>query len=122
MSKYAVLEISGRQYTIEPGQTIEVDKLNLDSGTLSVDKVLLMVDGDKVEVGNPYLKTKLDLEILGQAKGKKVRVAFYSPKANSRTVKGARRQVTSLKMAEAKEAKSESPSENKTPRKREVKK
>ncbi len=97
--KYSIFEISGRQYTIEPGQIIEVDKLTSAEGTLSIDKVLLMVDGDKIEVGDPYLKTKLELEVLGNQKGKKVRVAFYSPKANSRTVKGARRVMTKLKMA-----------------------
>lgn len=97
--QYAVCEISGRQYTVKPDQTLEVDYLG-DIKSLTVDKVLLMVNGEKLEVGTPYLKTSLEFEVLGSKKLEKVRVAKYSAKANYRKVKGQRREVSLIKLAE----------------------
>lgn len=95
---YFVCEIAGRQYVIKPGQTIEVNKLK-EEKTLKVDRVLLKVDGDKVEFGAPYLKETVELEVLETIKKDKIRVAKYSPKANSRRVKGSRAQMTLVKLA-----------------------
>lgn len=115
---YAILEIAGRQYMVKPGQVIEIDKLSLRSDDLKlpgeekillVDKVLLMVDKDKVEVGSPYLKQTLNFEVLGNIKKTKIRVATYKAKANYRKVKGQRREITQIKLVakatEEKEAK-----------------
>lgn len=98
--KFAILEISGKQYLVKPGQTFEVDKLGEDLKTLSVDKVLLIARDDKVEIGKPYLKEKIDFEVLDTIKKAKIRVATYKAKANYRRVKGFRRQVSRIKMAE----------------------
>lgn len=105
MVKYTVFEISGRQYLIEPGQTIEIDKIQSELGKLSVKNVLLRVDGDKIEVGTPFLKDGIDLEVVSHQRGKKIRVATYSPKANSRRVKGARHETTLVKLAGTEAAK-----------------
>jgi ribosomal protein L21 len=99
--QYAVCEISGRQYTVKPGQTLEVDYLG-DIKTLNVDKVLLMVDGEKLEIGTPYLKVPLEFEVLGSKKLEKVRVAKFAAKANYRKVKGQRREVSMIKLKEGK--------------------
>lgn len=99
--QYAVCEISGRQYTVKPGQTLEVDYLG-DIKSLSVDKVLLILDGEKLEVGTPYLKTPLEFEVLGSKKLEKVRVAKFAAKANYRKVKGQRREVSMIKLVEGK--------------------
>ena len=99
--QYSVVQIGSRQYLIEPGKTFEVDLLPVEK-TLKVDKVLLKVDGDKVEVGMPYLKETLDLEVLGNIKKDKIRVAKFHAKANYRKVIGSRRQMTLLRLADAK--------------------
>ncbi|MBI4040204.1 50S ribosomal protein L21 [Candidatus Daviesbacteria bacterium] len=98
--KYAVCEISGRQYLVEPGRVIEVDKL-AEAKTLSVDKVLLLVSEDRVEVGQPYLKQSLDFEVVATVKKPKIRVATYHAKANYRRVKGMRAQKTQIKLKAA---------------------
>jgi len=99
--QYAIVEISGRQYLVRPGQVFEVDKLPEKETKLSVDKVLLTSDGTKLEVGKPYLKKTLEFEILETIKKPKIRVATYKAKANTRKVKGQRRQMTKIKLVES---------------------
>jgi ribosomal protein L21 len=94
-----IFQLGSRQYLIKPGQTIEVDKLPENSGTLSVDKVLLTVDGDNVEVGEPYLKKTLNFEVVDNIKKPKIRVAVYKAKANYRRVTGQRREMTRIRLA-----------------------
>lgn len=96
-----MVEISGRQYLVRSGQTLEVDKLNLEDKTLSVDKVLLMVTGQDIEIGRPYLKKTLQFEVIENIKKPKIRVATYKAKANYRRVKGQRREVTKIKLADS---------------------
>ncbi len=84
---------------IKPGQVIEVDKLNAPEKTLNLDKVLLIADEKGVEIGTPYLKETIKLEVIDTVKKDKVRVATYHAKANYRRVKGQRREVTRLKLA-----------------------
>lgn len=103
--QYAVCEISGRQYLVKPGQTIEVDKLGVETKTFNADKVLLVVEDKGIEVGRPYLKKTLEFEVLGNAKKPKIRVATYKAKANYRRVKGQRREVSRIQLAEEKPVK-----------------
>ncbi len=98
--KYNIIQIGSRQYKIEPGQTIEIDRLDSDVKKISVEKVLLTVDKTNVQIGMPYLKEKLELEVLGNVKKDKIRVATYKAKANYRRVIGQRRQMTKVKLLE----------------------
>lgn len=96
--KFSIAEIAGRQYLVKPGQSFEVDKLSDETKTFTVDKVLAIVDDNKMQLGRPYLKKKLDFEVVKQLKKPKVRVAVYKPKANERRVKGQRRQVSVVQL------------------------
>lgn len=99
LMKYAVCEIAGRQYIVKPGEDLEVDRLDAEKN-LVVDKVLLMVDKNKVEVGTPYLRTQIEFEVLGSFKGPKIRVASFHAKANYRRVIGSRRHLTKIRLAQ----------------------
>jgi len=90
MSKFAVVEIGGSQYKVAEGDEIEVDKIEGKKGSsLNIKEILLLVDGEKVEVGQPWVeKAKVTAEILNQLKGKKIRVATYKAKTGYRRVKG----------------------------------
>lgn len=103
---YAIFEISGRQYLIKPGQAIEVDLLSGDLKSLVIDKVLMIVDGKKVEIGKPYLEQTLNLEVVGNINKPKIRVATYKAKSNFRKVHGQKRTMTRVKLAEEKASKS----------------
>lgn len=96
--QYNIVQIGSRQYKIEPGQTIEIDKVSPDVKKLIIDKVLLKVDGEKVQIGTPYLKETLELEVLETIKKDKIRVLKFKSKANYRKVTGSRRQMTKVRL------------------------
>lgn len=103
MLKYLVAEISGRQYLVEPGKIITVDHLG-DLKTLECDKILMKVEGERVEIGAPYLGGKVIFDVVEVVRQKKIRVATYKAKANTRKVRGSRRIVSRIKL-QAKETK-----------------
>lgn len=95
---YLIFQIGERQYFAKPGVVLEVDKLKTDQKTLEVDKILLISEGSKAEIGKPYLKKKVSFEILGNFRGPKIRVATYKAKSNVRKVTGQRREITKIKL------------------------
>lgn len=96
MFKYAVIEVSGRQYLVEPKKTFEVDFLG-DIKTLECEKVLLICDDKDFNLGNPYLKQKLVFDVLETSRSK-VRVATFKAKANTRKVRGQVRTVSKIRL------------------------
>jgi large subunit ribosomal protein L21 len=95
MDKFAVIRIQGKQYRVSEGQEILVDKMN----DLKVEpEVLLFVDGDKVEVGKPVLKTaKVTVKVIKDVeKGEKVDIFKYKAKSRERRHVGFRAQYTRL--------------------------
>lgn len=97
----AVIRLAGKQYLVEPGQTITTDKLDTKPGdTIDTTEVLLVIDGDQVSVGTPVVdKAKVSLKVIDTAKGKKVRVAKYRAKSRYRRVIGHRQTQTKLEVA-----------------------
>lgn len=98
MLNYAIVEISGRQYKVVPNKSILVDFLGEDLKSLDCDKVLMLSDGEKIEIGDPYLKTKLTFEVMGAKRQAKIRVAKYHSKANTRKVIGSRATLSEIKL------------------------
>lgn len=96
MLSYAVIEILGKQYKVEPGKKILVNLLNTEK-IFETDKVLMESSGNIVKLGTPYLKKTLKFEVVGSGK-KKIRVAKYSAKANYRKVKGAKQSSSAVKL------------------------
>ncbi len=86
---YAIVEIGGKQYRVEKDMTLDVDKtLEGGAGALTIDKVLMYVDGENVMIGKPYLNNvKITASVLGETRGKKVRgVKFKRRKNYTRTL------------------------------------
>lgn len=98
--KYAVVKIGGSQYKVAEGDEIAVDKIDGEKGkSLIFNQVLLLVDDQRVQIGQPLVKeAKVKAEIVGQFKGKKIRVATYKAKSRYRRVKGFRPQLTRIKI------------------------
>lgn len=86
--KFAIVQISGRQYKVNEGKSLLVDFLG-DIKTFEADKILLIADDDGVKIGKPYLTDKLMFNV-ETIKKDKIRVATYHAKANYRRVKGIR--------------------------------
>jgi large subunit ribosomal protein L21 len=98
--KYAVIQLAGKQYRVEAGQELTVNRLDAEEGkTISVSDVLLTVDGDKVTVGEPLIKgAAVKLKVKSNQKGDKIRVAKYKAKSRYRRVYGHRQQETTVEV------------------------
>ena len=96
--KYAIVECGGKQFKTVEGGTIEVDRLEVEIGApISLDNVLLLVEGDDIHVGAPMVKSaKVNATVVDQFKGPKIDVFHYSPKKRIRNKTGHRQQYTRL--------------------------
>ena len=90
---YAIVEISGKQYKVQEGDIVFVDRLeNEEEGKkVTFDKVLLISDGKKVTIGQNTVKgAKVEASVIGHGKGKKILVYKYKAKKNYRKTQGHR--------------------------------
>lgn len=97
---YAVIETGGKQYRVEPGQILRVEKLDVQKGEdVIFDRVLMLVDGESVKIGSPVVEgAKVKATVLVQDKSKKVIVFKYKPKKRIRTKKGHRQPFTEVRI------------------------
>jgi len=97
----AIIETGGKQYVVSPGKKIQIEKLPAEVGVkFDFDKVLLISDNGKTEIGKPYLEgQKISAEILKQKRLPKITVFKYHSKTRYRKTKGHRQNVTEVKVA-----------------------
>jgi len=100
---FAVVETGGKQYKVQEGDFIEVEKLDAEVGAKIALNVLLVADGENVKAGNPYVKgAEVLAEVVEHGKGDKIVVFKYKPKKNVRRKQGHRQPYTKLKITEIK--------------------
>ena len=81
---YAVVETGGKQYRVQEGDVIQVEKLAVNEGeVVSLDVIALGKDG-KVFVGEELANVKVNAKVVSHGKGKKVIVFKYKPKKDYR--------------------------------------
>jgi large subunit ribosomal protein L21 len=99
---YAVIRTGGKQYTVRPGEKLDVEKLDGDVGSsIELTDVLMVADGDAVTVGTPSVAgAKVVAEVVEQGKHKKIVVFKYKPKIRYRKRTGHRQQFTRLSVKE----------------------
>jgi large subunit ribosomal protein L21 len=97
---FAVIETGGKQYRVSAGQTLKVEKLDVNAGdTVVFDTVLLTSIGDVVKVGAPYVAgAKLEAKALGDGRGKKQIIFKYHSKTRARKKKGHKQEYTQLEI------------------------
>ena len=97
---YAVIETGGKQYKVNEGDVIYVEKLDVADGeTITFDKVLAVSNGDKFSVGAPYVEGASVLaNVIETGKGKKLYVFKYKPKKNEKKKIGHRQFYTKLQI------------------------
>ncbi len=95
---YAIVEIAGKQYKVANDDTIEVDALTDQKGSVTFDTVLLYAKDEKtIEVGNPYVSgASVKAEIVEHKKGDKIKVFKMKPKKRYQKTQGHRRHLTVL--------------------------
>ena len=96
---YAIIVTGGKQYKVEVGDEILVEKLDSEVGAKVAFDVLMTADGENVTVGKPYVEgVKANAEVVEHGKGKKVIVFKYKPKKNIRKKQGHRQPYTKVKV------------------------
>ncbi len=95
---YAVIETGGKQYKVEKGSVVSVEKLDAEKGSSIVfDKVLAVSTEKGLEVGMPYVKeASVEAKVLDQGKEKKIIVFKYKPKKNYKRKQGHRQPYTKV--------------------------
>jgi large subunit ribosomal protein L21 len=98
---YALVEFKGKQYKAEKGALLKVNKIDAEPGTaLDIDTVLL-VSGDTVTVGTPYVQgAKVSATVESHGKDDKIVVFKYKPKKDYRRKQGHRQQYSIIKIGE----------------------
>jgi large subunit ribosomal protein L21 len=99
---YAIIKTGGKQYRISPGDVLRVERLPGERGDeVILDQVLLVTDGDAVQVGQPLVpNATVRTEILRQGKGKKVLIFKKKRRKNYRRKQGHRQMFTALQINE----------------------
>jgi large subunit ribosomal protein L21 len=96
--KYAIVENGGKQYKAVEGGTLEVDLMPLEPGKdVSLESVLLLVDGEDITVGTPTIKgAAVRTKVVEHFKGEKTINFHYRPKKRIRQKTGHRQPYTRL--------------------------
>ena len=111
---YAIIESCGKQYKVAEGDVVFFEKLDAEEGKKVIfDKVVLVSEDGKVQVGNPYVKdVKVEGKVVAHGKGKKILVYKMKPKKNYRRMQGHRQpytkvEITTINLAAKKAEKAE---------------
>ena len=99
--KYAIIRTGGQQFKVKEGDVLDVNLIPGVKKTLTLDEVLLFVDGDKVEVGKPVLKNVVVKAkvVEPDLKGPKLNIMRFKAKSRYRKRKGHRQHYTRLEIS-----------------------
>jgi large subunit ribosomal protein L21 len=96
---YAVIKAGGKQYRVALGDVIRVERLTAAPGeTVELDQVLMVKQGDDVQVGTPLLENTVTCTVTGHGRGDKVRIFKMRRRKNSRRRAGHRQGYTELQV------------------------
>jgi len=98
--KLAVIETGGKQYLVQPGQKIKIEKIDGEpNAEVFFDRVLLMADEDDLKIGKPYIENqKIPAKILEQKRDKKITIIKFKPKTRYRKKQGHRQYYTKVEI------------------------
>ncbi|HOK49780.1 MAG TPA: 50S ribosomal protein L21 [Sedimentibacter sp.] len=97
---YAIIETGGKQYRVQEGDVVRVEKLDIAEGeTVKFDKVLLVADEGELKVGKPYVDgAVVEGTVESQGKAKKIIIFKYKAKKDYRKKQGHRQPYTQIKI------------------------
>ena len=101
---YAIIESCGKQYKVAEGDVVFFEKLDAEEGKkVTFDKVILVSEEGKVQIGNPYVKgVKVEGKVVSHGKGKKIIVFKMKAKKNYRRKQGHRQPYTKVEITSIK--------------------
>ncbi|MFK8015422.1 MAG: 50S ribosomal protein L21 [Gammaproteobacteria bacterium] len=97
---YAVIKTGGKQYRVEEGTSVRVEKIDADEGSkVEFDEVLLVGNGSDVKVGRPYVDGgKVSATIEEQGRGRKVEIVKFKRRQGYKRTAGHRQAFTRLRI------------------------
>lgn len=97
--KFAVIKTGAKQYKVSEGDIFDIEKVEIEDGKDIDFEVLLVADGDKVEVGQPNVKdAKVKAKVISQEKADKIVVFKYKKRKNYRKKTGHRQKLTKVQI------------------------
>ncbi len=97
---YAVIVSGGKQYRVMQGETLRVEKLDVEPGAnIEIDEVLLVGDGEKVTVGTPKVEgAKVSAVVKGHGRADKVRIIKFRRRKHHMKHQGHRQHYTEIEI------------------------
>ncbi len=97
---YAVIVSGGKQHRVSEGEVLKLEKIEVETGAaLEFDKVLLIADGEKVQIGAPVLSgAKVTAEVVAHGRHKKVRIIKFKRRKHHMKQMGHRQWFTEVKI------------------------
>lgn len=97
---YAVFQSGGKQHRVSEGQTLRLEKLDVETGaTVEFDSVLLVANGEDIKVGAPLVEGgKVTAEVVQHGRGDKVKIVKFRRRKHSRKQQGHRQWFTEVKI------------------------
>ena len=97
---YAVITSGGKQYRVIEGQTLKLEKLELEIGaTVNFEQVLMIGNGDKISVGKPFIKgSSVTATVLSQGRRKKIHIIKFRRRKHHQKQMGHRQYFTEVKI------------------------
>ncbi len=104
---YAVIKSGGKQYKVEKGDKLKVEKLDTEAGKkVKISDVLMLVDGDNVTVGTPLVKgAKVTATVESHGRGPKVKIVKFRRRKHHRKQMGHRQPYTEISITDIAAAK-----------------
>jgi len=99
---YAIIESGGKQYRVEPGVVVALERLPGEVGSqVELDRVLLVSDGSTIKVGQPTVAgARVISQIVAHTRGKKIDVFKFKRRKKYRRKTGHRQNLTEVRVAE----------------------
>ena len=97
---YAVITSGGQQFRVVEGQTLKIAKMTAEVGsTVDFEKILMVVNGDNIQVGTPFLKGgKVAASIVSHGRHKKIHIVKFRRRKHHRKQMGHRQDYTEVKI------------------------
>lgn len=97
---YAVFKSGGKQYRVQEGEVVRLEKIEVATGeSVDFEEVLLVANGDDLKVGAPVVNgAKVTAEVVGQVRGDKVKIVKFRRRKHSRKQQGHRQWFTEVKI------------------------
>ncbi len=101
---FAIIEAGGKQYKVEKGATLSLEKLEVKEGeTITLDKVILINDNDNLKIGTPFVEgAAVTAKVIAHEKGEKLRIFKMKAKDHYQRTTGHRQKYTSVEITDIK--------------------